>query len=91
MYHVANGWSLLLCSCSEWLREAQEYCVSDFDVFLVACKRDLVVSRSYVASISLIRNYTIPPVHAWLGGKTLAMSWICVVKAKTICDTNYFV
>jgi len=43
--------------CSEWLREAQEYCDSEFVVFLVACKRDLVVSWSYNASASYTYTY----------------------------------
>lgn len=31
----------------EWLREAQEYCYTNFDVFLVATKRDLVSDSTY--------------------------------------------
>jgi len=36
----------ILLLCREWLQEAQEHCnVPNFEVFLVATKRDLVVSE----------------------------------------------
>ena len=36
-----------LYKTNEWLREAKEFCDTDFDVFLVACKRDLVSDTLY--------------------------------------------
>ena len=57
LFSKSSQW-IYICYLRSWLREAREFCTSDFKVFLVSTKKDLVVSI-YKCSRMLCYYYTV--------------------------------